>query len=54
MARAEADAAEAIDAKEEFAEKHCLPALMANTVYEDKYPLSTAGRSSPRSSSRRL
>jgi argininosuccinate synthase len=35
-------AAEAIDAKEEFAEQHCLPALMANALYEDKYPLSTA------------
>jgi argininosuccinate synthase len=35
-------AAEAIDAKEEFAEHHCLPALMANALYEDKYPLSTA------------
>ena len=32
----------AIDAKEEFAEHHCLPALMANALYEDKYPLSTA------------
>ena len=45
MARAEAAgaiAAEAIDAKEEFAEHHCLPALMANALYEDKYPLSTA------------
>ena len=35
-------AAEAVDAKEEFAEHHCLPALMANALYEDKYPLSTA------------
>ena len=45
MARAEAAgaiAAVAIDAKEEFAEHHCLPALMANALYEDKYPLSTA------------
>ena len=45
MARAEAAgvvAAEAVDAKEEFAEHHCLPALMANALYEDKYPLSTA------------
>ncbi|MEI6727276.1 MAG: argininosuccinate synthase domain-containing protein, partial [Actinomycetes bacterium] len=32
----------AIDAKDEFAEHHCLPALMANALYEDKYPLSTA------------
>jgi argininosuccinate synthase len=29
----------AIDAKEEFAEHYCLPALMANALYEDKYPL---------------
>jgi len=29
----------AIDAKEEFAERYCLPALMANALYEDKYPL---------------
>ena len=35
-------AAEAIDAKDEFAEHHCLPALMANALYEGKYPLSTA------------
>ena len=45
MARAEAAgaiAAVAIDAKEEFAEHHCLPALMANALYEGKYPLSTA------------
>ncbi len=45
MKRAEAAgaiAAVAIDAKEEFAEHHCLPALMANALYEDKYPLSTA------------
>lgn len=45
MARAKAAgaiAAEAIDAKAEFAEQHCLPALMANALYEDKYPLSTA------------
>ena len=42
MARAEAAgaiAAVAIDAKEEFAEHHCLPALMANALYEGKYPL---------------
>ena len=42
MARAEAAgaiAAVAIDAKEEFAEHYCLPALMANALYEDKYPL---------------
>ena len=29
----------AIDAKDEFAEHYCLPALMANALYEDKYPL---------------
>ena len=42
MARAEAAGAVdavAVDAKEEFAEHHCLPALMANALYEDKYPL---------------
>jgi argininosuccinate synthase len=32
-------AAVAIDAKDEFAEHYCLPALMANALYEDKYPL---------------
>jgi len=32
-------AAVAIDAKEEFAEHYVLPALMANALYEDKYPL---------------
>ena len=35
-------AAEAIDAKEEFAREYCLPALMANALYEDKYPLVSA------------
>lgn len=35
-------AAEAIDAKEEFARDYCLPALMANALYEDKYPLVSA------------
>ena len=45
MERAKASgaiAAVAIDAKDEFAEHHCLPALMANALYEDKYPLSSA------------
>lgn len=45
MARAAAAGAvatEALDAREEFAEHYCLPALMANALYEDKYPLSTA------------
>ena len=37
-------AAVAIDAKEEFAEHYCLPALMANALYEDKYPLVTRCR----------
>jgi len=35
-------AAVAIDAKEEFAEHYCLPALMGNALYEDKYPLVSA------------
>jgi argininosuccinate synthase len=45
MARATASgaiAAVAIDAKEEFAEHYCLPALMGNALYEDKYPLVSA------------
>lgn len=32
----------AIDAKEEFVNDYVLPALKANAMYEDKYPLSTA------------
>ncbi len=32
----------AVDAKEEFAHEYCLPALMANALYEDKYPLVSA------------
>jgi argininosuccinate synthase len=32
----------AIEAKQEFAELYCLPALMANALYEDKYPLSSS------------
>jgi len=32
----------AIDAKEEFVNHYVLPALKANAMYEDKYPLSTA------------
>ena len=32
----------AIEAKQEFAEHYCLPALMANALYEDKYPLSSS------------
>lgn len=45
MARAKASGAieaVAIEAKEEFAEHYILPALMANALYEGKYPLSTA------------
>lgn len=34
--------AEVIDAKEEFARDFVFPALKANAVYEDRYPLSTA------------
>ncbi len=34
--------AEVIDAKEEFARDFIFPALKANAVYEDRYPLSTA------------
>jgi argininosuccinate synthase len=33
---------EVIDAKEEFAREFVFPALKANAVYEDRYPLSTA------------
>ena len=33
---------EVIDAKEEFARDFLLPALKANALYEDRYPLSTA------------
>jgi argininosuccinate synthase len=45
MARAKASGAieaVAVEAKDEFAEHYCLPALMANALYEGKYPLSTA------------
>jgi argininosuccinate synthase len=31
-----------IDAKEEFAEEYCLPALKANALYMDRYPLVSA------------
>ncbi len=43
-ARAEAAGAElrVIDAREEFAESFCLPALHANALYEGKYPLVSA------------
>lgn len=34
--------AEVIDAKDEFARDFLLPALKANAVYEDRYPLSTS------------
>ena len=32
----------AVDAKEEFAYEYVLPALMANALYEEKYPLVSA------------
>jgi argininosuccinate synthase len=32
----------AVDAKDEFAQHYVLPALMANALYEDKYPLVSA------------
>jgi argininosuccinate synthase len=32
----------AVDAKDEFARDFCLPALMANALYEDRYPLVSA------------
>ncbi|HTY48024.1 MAG TPA: argininosuccinate synthase [Methanomassiliicoccales archaeon] len=32
----------AIDAKEEFVEKYCFPALKANAMYEDAYPVCTS------------
>ncbi|MGH2686077.1 MAG: argininosuccinate synthase, partial [Actinomycetota bacterium] len=43
-ARADAAAVElhVIDAREAFAERHCLPALHANALYEGKYPLVSA------------
>ncbi len=34
--------AEVIDAKEEFARDFLFPALKANAMYEDRYPLSTS------------
>jgi argininosuccinate synthase len=34
--------AEVIDARAEFADDYCLPALQANALYEGKYPLSSA------------
>src|SRR5690606_5598778 len=34
--------AEVIDAREEFAEHYCLPALRANALYLDRYPLVSA------------
>ena len=34
--------AEVIDAKEEFAEDFCVPALRANALYENRYPLVSA------------
>ncbi|MER8085145.1 argininosuccinate synthase [Streptomyces sp. NPDC058316] len=34
--------AEVADAKDEFAEDHCLPAIKANALYMDRYPLVSA------------
>ena len=34
--------AEVVDAKDEFAEEYCLPALKANALYMDRYPLVSA------------
>ena len=34
--------AEVADAKDEFAEEYCLPAIQANSLYMDKYPLVSA------------
>lgn len=31
-----------VDAKHEFAEEYCLPALQANALYMDRYPLVSA------------
>ncbi len=37
-----AAAAEVVDAREEFAARYCLPALRANALYMDRYPLVSA------------
>src|SRR6476646_7171316 len=34
--------AEVADAKDEFAEEYCLPAIKANALYMDRYPLASA------------
>ena len=34
--------AEVLDAREEFADEYCLPALQANALYMDRYPLVSA------------
>ena len=31
-----------VDAKDEFAEEYCLPAIQANALYMDRYPLVSA------------
>ena len=36
-----------IDAKKEFAEEYCLPALQGHAYYENKYPLVSAHRQAP-------
>ena len=35
-------AAEVVDAREEFASDYCMPALLANALYMDRYPLVSA------------
>src|SRR6478736_1903370 len=35
------------DARDEFAEEYCMPALKANAMYHDKYPLVSALSSTP-------
>ena len=35
-------AAEVVDAREEFASEYCMPALLANALYMDRYPLVSA------------
>ncbi len=48
-----AAAAEVVDAREEFAVGYCLPALRANALYMNRYPLVSApARATTRSGSR--
>src|SRR6202042_754332 len=37
-----AAAAEVVDARDEFATEYCMPALQANALYMDRYPLVSA------------